>query len=176
MKTYLLWAAIVVVGVMAAGGYLYPKFNLSLGSSAGATFNTAKYAGVVANLATPGANGTSTSIRNTDSGNRYVTGLRYGCSGIGTSQTAYTGAGLASLQLTVGTTTTAAPAVIPASPFLVANALVIATSSVNTAAGSSTPTVALGNATIWPAGSYMTFWVNATNTAACTFGVDYIGS
>lgn len=172
----ILGIGIVLAVIVAVGGYFYPKFSPSLGASAGSTFLSAKFAGIVANLANPGANATSSSILNTDAGNRYVTGFRYGCSNVGTSKTAYTGAGLANLQITVGTTSTAAPAAIPSQAFLIANALNISTTSVNTASGSSTPTVALGNATIWPTGSYMTFWVNATNTAVCTFGVDYIGS
>lgn len=166
----------VILGAILWAGITYPIPVLFGSSTAGNTFNAAKFAGIVANLAAPGSNATSSSVLNSDSTDRYVTGVRYGCSGIGSSRTAYTGAGLASLQLTVGTTSTAAPAAVPSQAFLVASALVIATSSVNNTAGSSTPTVALGNAGLWTAGSYMTFWLNATNTAVCTFGVDYFGS
>lgn len=190
-----------VVGVLGIGAILgaLSFFNLTpfhsstyiqgVGSAAGTTFNTAKYAGVTINLATPGASGTSTSILNTDAFDRIVTGIRVGCAGLGTSQTAYTGAGLVSLQIRIATTTTSAPAA-NGNTNLIASPLVIATSTGWFTVASSTagnlattsfagPVGTTGSTlvnNVWLTGSYMTFTSNATNTGACTVGVDYIGS
>lgn len=145
-------------------------------STAGTTFSTEKIGAVAINLANPGANGTSTSVLNSDANDRFVTAVKLGCENVGTSNTAYTGTGLISLQLTIGTTTTSAPATIPTNKNLLANAFVVSTSTVNLTVASSS--AAFGNqlSTLWPAGSYMTFWLNATNTATCTIGVSYLGS
>ena len=172
---------LVVIGVFAAialyGAYLYPKAPVQLaGSPAGSTFNTAKFAGVVMSLATAGANGTSSSILNTDAGNRYVTGVRVGCAGLGNPLTAYTGAGLVSWQLTVGTSSTANPATLsPTNPLL--SAAVVPTTTPNMSFSSSTALATpLGNAALWRSGEYESFSWNATTTGNCTVGVDYIGS
>ena len=141
-------------------------------SPSGSTFGTAKYAGVAINAASPGANGTSTSILNTDANDRYPTAIRLGCEGLGTSKTAYTGAGLSALQLSIGTSSTAAPAVIPGT--LVSGAAVtIATATPQFELNTVVTSSSLGGA-VWPTNTYMTFWLNATNTAACTVGVDYV--
>lgn len=173
------------MAAIALAGLKLPEAQILGGASAtGSTFNTAKFAGITASLASVGANGTSTSILNTDANDRYVTSLKAACQGIGTSQTAYSGTGLVALKLTVGTTTTSAPATIPTAN-LIANAVTVATATpilviasstaITPNAGSNSGNIAALN-DLWAAGSYLTFWVNATNTAVCTFGVDYIGS
>lgn len=153
------------------------------GSPAGSTFNTAKYAGKVVVPATAGADATTTSILNSDAGDRYITGVRVGCETVGTSKTAYSGAGLASLTLTIGTSSAANPATASSLGSTVGGtALTIGTSTAFYAISSSTTgvnnAVAGTNniANIWAAGSYLSAQFNATNTAACTWGVDYIGS
>jgi hypothetical protein len=166
---------VVVLGAITYLGMTYPKFTLPVGSAAGSTFNTAKFAGVAMNLATAGANATSSSVYNSDGSSRFVTGLDYGCTGVGSSKTAYTGAGLAALLLTVGTTTTSAPATIPTDVVL-ANAITVATSSATMVFASSTTAIGTEASMLWPSGTYMTFWFNATNTAVCTIGVEYVGS
>lgn len=182
MKTTLTVVGIVLAGLIGVAAYFHADdvgklIASTLGATQGGTFDTAKLAAVSVNLANPGANATSSSVYNSGANARYVTGVQVGCTGLGSSKTAYTGAGLASLQLTVGTTSTAAPATIPNQAHLVASAMVIATSSADNAfASSTTATIGNGLATVWPAGSYMTFWFNATNTAACTVGVNYLSS
>lgn len=170
---------LLVLAIVAVGGYFYP---LSIqrtitqvqnyGSSAGTSFNTAKFAGVVFGLSSSSA--TTTSIYNTDSFDRKIQSFVADCSGVGTSLTAYTGAGLSQLVFTAATTSTAAPNTITNTNTM---ALPIATSTVDSynSVGSATTTpTALSR--VWKTGTYWTISSNATNTAACTVGVNYIGS
>ena len=146
-------------------------------SSQGSTGSTARQFNVFGvNLASAGANATSSSVLNNTGNDLYVTAVKAGCENVGTSKTAYTGAGLSALTFSVGTTSTAAPAVVPTnliggSAFTVATAspYFLLASSTNGAAGSN----GIG---IWPANSYMTFFTNATNTAVCSFSVDAFSS
>ncbi len=172
----------IVVGIVAvlaiAGAYVFPQYiptQLAGISPAGSTFLNAKFAGVAINLANTGANGTSTSILNTDANDRFVVASKIGCSGVGTSQTAYTGAGLANLLVSVGTTTAAAPAGFTSFAAVATN-VALSTSTVNLLFASSTLVTGTENATLWPTNTYMTFYFNATNTARCTVGVEYLGS
>lgn len=171
-------AAIAVVAII--GAYFYPKFPAILsGSTAGSTFGSAKFAGIAVNLAAPGANATSSSLYNNDSGDRYISSIKAGCEGVGSSNTAYSGAGLAALTLSVATSSTAAPATN-------GNAIKVGGGTVTL--GTSTPFFAVSTSTIgtsggipafyfvWNTGTYLTFTTNATNTALCTFGVDYFAS
>lgn len=173
--TSVILAAVIALAII--GGYYFPKYQiLASASPTGSTFGDAKFAGVVVSLATPGANGTSTSILNTDTSDRYVTSTKVGCENIGTSRTAYTGTGLASLQVSIGTTTSANPASF-LSFAAITTGTIIGTSSVNNLFSSSTlQTATTSLSVIWPANTNMTFYFNATNTAVCTVGVDYIGS
>ncbi len=181
----LLFAGVAVLSVMGALAFFglspYGKTVVKqvFGSPAGSTFGTAKFAAVAINLASPGANGTSTSIQNTDTSDRYVTDIKVGCEGVGTSQTAYTGTGLSALTLTVGTTSTAAPAAVPSNNIVGNGTLTIATTTANFTVASSTAPAPNGITqvnNIWGAGMFMTFATNATNTAKCSVGVGYIGA
>lgn len=170
--------AVAVVGVLIFGAYQFPQVSTLVSSPAGTTFNTAKYAGVRADLGLPGSTGTSTSVQNTDASDRIITGLRHGCQAVGTSRTAYSGAGLASLLVTAATSSTASPSTNSNTNSVGGGAITIATSTPNFAVSTSSATGAGSSAifNIWPAGSYLTFTTNATNTATCTFGADYIGT
>lgn len=175
-----MFVLIGITFVIACFGLNYPKIKSSfvVGSPQGATFNTGTAYSVVTNTATAGANATSSSVLNSTGSDLYVTGINVGCEAVGTSKTAYTGTGLASLQLSVGTSSTAAPAVIPGN-LVGGAALVIGTSTVQFVQASTTAGALLGSglfSNIWLAGSYMTFWLNATNTAICTFGVNVINA
>lgn len=180
----------LVSGALVAGLVLsyqkekttYVTNTVASASPVNTTFNTAKFAGIVSVPATGTA--TSSSILNSDSNDRYVTNVRVGCASIGTSLTAYSGAALATLTLTVGTTSSSAPAnvslwstvakfVVPtSSPAFVLSTTTTPVAAGGAGAGTATTTMAL----VWNAGTYMTFAWNATNTAACTVGVDYLGS
>lgn len=175
---------LVVVGIIALAGLYYPIANNVAGTSTtGSTFSTAKFAAIAVNLASPGANGTTSSVLNTDANDRYVSSIKVGCEGVGTSLTAYTGAGLASLTLFAATSSTATPANNAFNTNKLGGGnLTIGTSTTTFVEGSST-TQAGGTAgnnaaaySVWPSGTYMVFTTNATNTALCTFGVDYFAS
>lgn len=171
-----LWAGLLVgILVTLVVAYLFlPKAAFGA-SPAGSTFNDAKQASVAINLATPGTNGTSTSMINTDGNDRYIQSVHAACEGVGTSRTAYTGAGLASLTLTLATSTTANPASNANTNTLP----VITVSTTTTQFGISSSTMGTpGNglvSNIWLAGSPLTITANATNTAVCTIGVSYLG-
>lgn len=175
---YKIILSFLCVAILGFSLYLYkgPTNNVDATSPAGSTFSNAKYYGIAINLASPGANGTSTSITNTDSNDRYVVATKIGCENVGSSRTAYTGAGLASLQISVGTTSTSAPITF-SSVFPVVLNQVISTSTQNYLFASSTlVTATTSNAIVWPTGTALTFSFNATNTAACTIGVETLGS
>lgn len=167
----------VILGLLIYGAYQFPTVQVAtVQSTAGSTFNSAKFAGIVADLSSPGSTGTSTSVLNTDSSDRYVTGLRAGCSAVGTSRTAYSGAGLAALTVSAATSSTASPATQSNTNAVGGGSVTIGTSTAQWAVSTSSATGSGSNApyNVWAAGSYMTFTTNATNTAQCTFGVDYV--
>lgn len=152
-------------------------------SSAGTTFNTAKFAAISVNLATAGANATSSSILNGDSNDRFITAVKAGCQGVGSSQTVAVGAGLASLTFKVATSAAATPTGLSNTNLVGQMAFTIGTSTANFVMASSTAAgqngIAAGNGlvnNIWASGSYLTFFFTATNTATCVLGVDYMGS
>lgn len=174
-KTLKIIGTLVVI-IAVIGAYYFPKVVTTAGTSpSGSTFSSAKFAAVAINLANPGANGTSTSILNTDANDRYVSAFKVGCEAVGSSKTAYTGAGLAALLISVGTTTTAAPASFTSFAAVATN-FTLGTSSTNLLVASSTLLTGTENAAIWPTNTYMTFYFNATNTAVCSVGVDYFAS
>lgn len=166
-----------VLALVIYGAYLYPQAVENGVGAAGSTFNTAYTAAVSADLTAAGSTGTSTSVLNSDSNTRYVTGFRAACDSIGNSL-GPTGAGFASFTVTVGTSTAASPASFD--PWArVAQATIATTTSGTTRwvfASSTTQTGTSSLPAIWHSGKYMTFYTNATNTAQCTFGVDYLKS
>ncbi len=122
-----------------------------------------------------GANATSSSELNSTGQDLFVTGYNVGCTGVGTSGAANgAGGGLATLQMTIGTTSTAAPAAAAANPIVAA--FTLATSSPWLNIASSTNGNVAKVESMWPNGTYMTFSLNATNTAVCTVGVSAISS
>lgn len=190
MTTTTKWIVAAIAVLVIIGAYYYPKSSNTVieqqvaGSAAGSTFNTAKFAGIAVAPATPGTNATSSSILNGDAGDRYVTQIRLGCESVGTSKVAYTGGGLASngFTLSVATSSTAAPATNSNTNIVGGNVINISTSTQYFVEASSTALTAVPNTgssavnNIWLSGSYMTFTFNATNTAVCTAGVDYVAS
>ena len=165
----------VLVAAAIVGGYFFPlsqTVTRIVGSPVGSTFGDAKLAAI--NIS-PSTGATSTSILNTDGSDRYITTFEGACSNVGTSLTPLTGAGLASLTLTAATTSTATPAVNPNSNS--AFVATVATSSTIYIQASSTQQLSGTPVNdVWKAGSYLSFYFNATNTAACTVGVRYLGS
>lgn len=168
-----IFSLVGIVAVLALiGAYYFPQFQTSVGASpTGTTWGTARIASINWSLASHLA--TSTSLYNYDTQPRIIESSFVTCESMGTSKTAYTGAGLANLIIRAATTTTEAPAVITNANYA-ANYATVATSTAVLLTASSTEGVINGYSRIWPAGTYLTFWSNATNTAQCTVGVKYI--
>ena len=176
--------AVVVAAILGAVTFFgfspFIKLVQTFGTSAaGSTGTTARQYNIYGvNLAAPGPNATSSSLLNSTGQDIYPTMVDVGCEQVQTSKTAYTGSGLAALTLSVGTSSTAAPNVVPGN--LLVNAYVIGTSTGNfvmasttSVTGNTASTTGIG---IWPNGTYLTFWFNATNTAVCTVGVSAFSS
>lgn len=155
-----------VLGTLAFFGYspFLKVVQQYLGSPAGTTFNTAKIAGVNMALATAGINATTSSITNSDSSDRIITGGYATCSGLGTSLTADGTAGVYSLVLNIGTSTTN----------MLTIAVATTSSQINVA--SSSAFAAVSYLSRWNIGSTLNFAWNATNTAACTVAVTYLAT
>lgn len=169
MKKIIITAVIALLLGGVVGWLMHP--SSFIGSAVGTTFSTAKVAQINFSPATGTA--TSTSILNTDSYSRIVTSTFAYCNTVATSKTAYTGTGLSELLFKAATTSTSAPATVSNANLVMSNT--VATSSADMYFASTTIGVETYGR-VWESGSYMTFWSNATNTAACTVGVNYIGS
>lgn len=170
--------ALVLTLVVALGADFLlrePAPIVNVGTTAqGGTRSTAQLYSVAAVLTAVGANATSSSVKNNTGNDLYLTGMQVGCEGIGTSGAANgkTG-GLASLQVTMSTTSTAAPG----TGGTAIQTITISTSTPTFVAATSTASTGYSSYLyVWPAGSYLTFTTNATNTAACTFGAPVLSS
>ncbi len=173
MKQNLTLIAIVAVLIVSiGGGYFFPSVAQApqeVGSSTGTTFGTAKIATVVMAPATAAAS--STSILNPDASDRKIESFVVDCSGVGSSLSYLAGLGIASWTVTFATSSTGAQ---------VANTngttLNLSTSTVDlyNILGNATTTPALNR--VWAAGSYLVPTFNATNTASCVVGVNYLAS
>lgn len=166
---YIAYGVLVVLGVL---GLFFPRMA-GVGSLAGAsspvgtTNSTAKFYQVVMTPSTSAAS--STSLLNTDGTDRVISSSQGACTGVGTSLSYLTGAGIASWTVNMATSSTAAQT---GSVNYAAN-LTISTSSalLDYVAASTTTPFPNDIARIWPAGTYLTITFNATNTATCTLGV-----
>lgn len=168
-----LFGVAAILGAVAFFGYspFLKEVIQTFGSPTGTTFTTAKVAAIDMTPATLAA--TSSSILNTDASNRFVENLEADCTGVGTSYTTLTGAGLASWVVTVATTSVAndgsqgnantfTGTIATTTPFSLLSSVIASTGTAVTY--------------VWAPGTYMTFSLNATNTAACIIGVHYLGS
>ncbi len=190
-----------VMAILGAGAFMgFSPFlkvinnveQIAGASPTGTTFNSAKVAAISWTPSTAAA--TSTSILNTDANDRYVIDNVIACGQATTSYTAITGGGLANLIFKAATTSTANPAVISNTNLIMSDTIatssgiapgatggfpviLVASSSVPAASPILTSNVGVAGFWFdWPAGSYLTFWANATSTTACTVGVHYIAS
>lgn len=165
---------VVVIAAVFVGISVRPESVGGAPSPVGTTFNTAKIAATEWSIFS--ASATTTSLYNGDATDRYISSEFSFCTGLGTSQTAYTGTGLAALTFTAATTSTSAPAVLSA---VNTNYIFNSTIATSTAVGfvaSTTEGVLSGYSRVWPSASYLTFSTNATNTAQCLVGVHYLAS
>ncbi len=174
-----IWAGVIVLTVFAL--VLLTKLDMSFPvdqtsgafATQGGFGQMDKFIGNTVDLSTTTKNATSTSFTNSDSGNRYVTGVKVVCNGLGTSQVGYIGGGLSSLTLSIGTTSSYSPASFD-SFSQVASLNISTTTSLYSIASSTTQLSSSSAAIIWHTGENMTFYYNATNTASCSQGVEYI--
>ncbi len=166
--------SLLVAGAIV-GSYFFPQ-NLNkieqvsgTTSGSGSTQHTATFA-----FNPTSSSATTSSVQNFDSQDRVVTGpVTVSCSGIGTSKTAFTGAGLANLTFQIASTSALAPAALGNTNYVLN--MNFGTSTVDNQIASSTPiNSATGNAIRWPSGAYLTISSNATNTAACVVGIPYV--
>lgn len=172
MKTSIKIVLGVLILAALIGGYYFPKTDMfAIGTSpTGSTFSNQKLAATV--FAPSAVPATTTSIFNGDSNDRYVTSAFSYCGTVGTSLTPGSGTGLASLLFKAATTSTAAPTLVTNTNLTLS--VTVSTSSPDSANATSTYGTAFWQR--WAAGSYMTFFSNATNTAVCTVGVNYVPS
>jgi len=168
--TKIILGALIVVAI--AGAYLYPQAQILTGTTSG-TAGTQHIAEFAFNPTV--ATATSTSVLNSDAQDRVVRGVDVACSGVGTSKTAYTGAGLAALTFTAATTSTSAPAALGNTNYTFNATVGTSTTDVYVATTTSNGVnSATGNSMRWQTGTYMTVASNATNTAACVVSVSYL--
>ena len=168
-------ALIVAGGVY--GGYKYlvtpsvqPAGSVTNGSPIA---NTSKVAETTFNMLT----GTSTSIQNTDAQDRIIISNEYFCSTIGTSQTAYTGAGLSALTLQAATTSSSyltTPNQVVGNTNYTVNVTIGTSTTEGYIASSTSPAGNGADGRRWAAGTWMTWFTNATNTAQCIVDVKYL--
>lgn len=163
---------VLVLGGILWAGVTYPEVkNIVLGSAVNSTFNSAKVASV--NITPSSSSATSTSILNTDASDRIVTDAFVTCQSVA-SVFAQDGLGVSGWLWVAATTSTAAPAVLPATAFAAMN-VVVGTSTADAWAATTTYTSPFARR--WATGTYMTFWQNATSsTATCQGGVHYLAT
>lgn len=137
-------------------------------SSSGTSNVTTSWSSIVFNPLTS----SSTSIYNTGASDRAIMGSYVFCTTIGTSYTYATGAGLTSWTLLAATTTTNANGLQGSTNYIV-NATV-ATATPNYYVATTTEGAPLYTGRIWPAGTYLTYNFNATNTASCSLGAEWM--
>lgn len=171
-------AGIVLVGLIAIGGYYFPKSSkttvIAGSSPTGATFGDAKVAAVIIAPAT--TNATSSGILNTDGSDRYVTDSFVACASLGTSFTwnnAGTGGLLAGFKFSASTSTVATQ---NGNTNFSMNVNVATTTPTDSFVASSTEGFPLFAGRRWASGTYEVFTANATNTAVCTVGLHYVSS
>lgn len=165
MKTFLKVIVVIVAVLAIVCGYFYPRTQATVGASAtGSTFSTAKQFSKI--WAPVSASATTTSIYNDTGNSLYVTRSFFYCSGASLNTS------VSSIIFSAATTSTNAPASLGNTNYLLIDSMATATPAY---VATTTFTSTAANL-VWPAGSYVTFSSNGTNTAVCTIGVDAIGS
>lgn len=174
MNNKSLLVSVIVVLLVAVGGYFYPKAHILAGavSPSGSYYNDQNASSIVFTPST----GTSTSILNNGGSDRAIIATRAYCSSIGTSQTFTTGVGLTSNGWTLlAATTSVANQGLQGNTNYILNGFIGTTSPLGTYyLASTTEGVIQYVARIWPVNTYLTFNSNATNTATCSYDADWI--
>lgn len=152
------------------GSYFFPRqaeVNFGAVSSAGVINNVTSWSSLTTSLTS-----TSTSILNAGASDRAVIATYADCSTLGNSFTYTTGAGLASLTLQAATTSVSSLGLQGNTNYI--NNTTISTSSALFYSATSTEGVLIYTSRIWPVNTYLTFETNATNTASCAFGAEWM--
>lgn len=170
-KKIIFWLSLTLVVALGAYIFVFSPKSVTVGASpVGTQAGTAKLATINWSLATNAA--TTTSIFNNDRQDRIIQGSFIACTLVGTSKTPLTGTGLAALTVSSATSSTANPSTLT-NANKVMNATTVATSSPWVLATASAPS---GSTLVWPTQTYLSFASNATNTAQCVVGVNYLGT
>ena len=179
----LIYVGLIVVALVAIGGYLYPKTQVRVGavSSSGAYTNVTSLSQSTLQPLT--LTSTSTSILNNGASDRIVESIYAECSGTGLGAGA-TGAGTATEILHIATSTLANSTLDNNVNYLFNGTFSTTTtySFMASSTGSIQTTSAVGTITsptgafVWPTNSYLNFAVNATNTDVCSFSASWIPS
>ncbi len=164
----IIFGSLLVVALV--GAYFFPHFVPTVASPTGTQFGTQKTATVIFSPTT--ASASTTALYNSDQSDRIITDVKYYCSGVGTSRTFLTGAGLDVFTFQAATTSVTTGLGGNTNYVL---ATTVATSSTSLYVATTTPGLT-GTVTnrIWPAGTYLTYIANATNTAVCSIATDYV--
>ena len=164
-----IYIAIAIVFVVAVFGLFYPKVKGSFGavSSSGAYNSMTSWSSITL---TPSSNAaTTTSILNSGASDRAILGSYTMC----TSEVAV-GLPLTSgaWAMTAATTSTSSLG-LQGNTNYIAN-ITIATTTGTTFVASTTEGVIANWSRIWPVNTYLTFALNASSTASCSFGVEWM--
>lgn len=182
-KTITVWSIALVLVGFAIGYAVFHRSNQNL-AGAVSTPGTTNASSRIASIIFSPTTSTSTWILNSDSNDRVMKAFEAVCTGIGTSQLAYTGAGLSStgLNIEVSTSSTNTASSTNTNYFVDQNMSITTTTPAIAYVASSSPgnTGTTSAATllpalnrIWLAGSYAQIWTNATNTMSCNITIPY---
>lgn len=165
-------AGALVLWLAPAGKVIKEVTSGNTGSPSGTTFSTAKIAAI--NINPQSVTSSSTSLFNGDASDRMVLDTYVSCSGL-TNMFGGTGAGLATYDWYMGTSSVAAPTGTIAGNTFLAARISVATSSPGIGF-TATSTYTSSPTRLWRAGEYMVIQTTGTSSAAvCNAGLHYIG-
>lgn len=171
MKNKIVFAVIAAIAVLIIGFVISSSSeNVKGVSSAGVTNTSAKL--YTASLVPSTDTATTTSLYNSDSTDRAIVSTVGYCSSVGTSKTFLTGTGLASWLVQLATSSVGNLGLQGNTNY--AASLTLSTSSPWVFVSSTTEPVLNAVGRTWPSGTYLNITFNATNTAACTIGVNTV--
>lgn len=179
-KNIIIGAIVAILVGFALGWTLHFQDKVGGVSSVGVSNSTSRIASITMAPLTGAA--TTSSILNDSGTDRIITNTFGFCSSVGRSETFLTGNTAGGTFITSagwvlsGATTTVANQGLQGNANFGSNGISFSTTSPAVTAynASSTEGVLQFVSRIWPVNTYYTFLFNATNTAACTVGVNYI--
>lgn len=169
-KTIVLVAISLIIGTVVGYVFSHKSDIVTTVSPAGTTGTSGKYYSQTISLTSSSA--TTTSMYNNSGFDFAVRAVDVMCQSVGTSKTAYSGSGLATLNFKIATSSSSAVTgtVSDVNTNYMAN-INIGTSTVDSYNATTTEGVIAGTSKIWPNGTYSIISSNATNTASCAVGI-----